>query len=476
MKTAIYVRVSTLEQAEEGYSIEEQIDKLSKYCEAKDWTITKIYKDPGFSGSNLNRPGLNELIKDIKKIDTVLVYKLDRLSRSQKDTLYLIEDVFAVNGAAFVSLSENFDTSTAFGKAMIGILAVFAQLEREQIKERMQMGKLGRAKSGKAMAWSKVPFGYEYIDGEYQVNELEASVVRDIFKRYLEGTSITKLKENLNAEGHIGKEVDWSYRTIRKILSNKTYAGYSKYKNEYFKAHFEPIISEEIYNQTAEQLAIRQKQAYAQNNNPRPFQAKYMVSGLVRCGLCGAGLGLHQYAKKNDGTRTKIYKCNTRLGINKNVTMKKADKCNSPDYPCVLLEKEVLDAIETLRLNPLFIDNIKIETNTFDVDLLNQRLDELDQKLEKLINLYLDSSFPVGILDNKKEVIQKEQKSIQKKITEAGKRKPELKKEEAIEILEGLDGSIHTLSYEDQKIIVRRLIKQVTVYPDKLLIQWRFAV
>lgn len=138
MKVAIYVRVSTLEQAESGYSIEEQVDKLTKYCDIKNWEIHKVYKDGGFSGSSIDRPAISKLITDANrhKFDAVLVYKLDRLSRSQKDTLYLIEDIFTKNKISFVSLNENFDTSTPFGKASIGILAVFAQLEREKIKER----------------------------------------------------------------------------------------------------------------------------------------------------------------------------------------------------------------------------------------------------------------------------------------------------------------------------------------------------
>ena len=156
-KVAIYVRVSTTSQVDEGYSIDEQKAKLTSYCDIKDWNIYEIYTDGGFSGSNTERPALEQLIRDAKGklFDTVLVYKLDRLSRSQKDTLYLIEDVFLENDIEFVSLLENFDTSTPFGKAMIGLLSVFAQLEREQIKERMQLGKLGRAKSGKSMAVGK---------------------------------------------------------------------------------------------------------------------------------------------------------------------------------------------------------------------------------------------------------------------------------------------------------------------------------
>ena len=136
-KVAIYVRVSTQEQAVEGYSISEQIDRLTKFCEAHSWKIYKVYTDPGFSGGNMNRPSLQKLFADCtqKRFDTVLVYKLDRLSRSQKDTLYIIEDLFLTNHVDFISMSENFDTSTPFGRAMIGILSVFAQLEREQIKD-----------------------------------------------------------------------------------------------------------------------------------------------------------------------------------------------------------------------------------------------------------------------------------------------------------------------------------------------------
>ena len=153
---ACYIRVSTSEQALNGQSLAEQEDRLLKYCDALNWQNTKVYKDAGFSGGNLNRPALQELIKDIPHINKVIVYKLDRLSRSQKDTLYLIEDVFIKNNVDFISMCENFDTSSSFGKAMIGILSVFAELERNQIKERMTMGKFARA-STQSVAYHHSP-------------------------------------------------------------------------------------------------------------------------------------------------------------------------------------------------------------------------------------------------------------------------------------------------------------------------------
>lgn len=147
-RAALYIRVSTLEQAQEGYSIGAQKERLLAYCKAQDWAVADFYIDGGYSGSNLDRPGIQKLVSEVDSFDLVLVMKLDRLSRSQRDTLHLIEDVFLPNKVDFVSMSESFDTSTPFGRAMIGILSVFAQLEREQIKERTYMGRLERAKEG----------------------------------------------------------------------------------------------------------------------------------------------------------------------------------------------------------------------------------------------------------------------------------------------------------------------------------------
>ena len=303
-KVAIYVRVSTTSQLEEGYSIDEQKDKLTSYCDIKDWSVYKIYTDGGFSGSNTERPALEQLIRDAerKKFDTVLVYKLDRLSRSQKDTLFLIEDVFIKNGIEFLSLQENFDTSTPFGKAMIGLLSVFAQLEREQIKERMQLGKLGRAKAGKSMMWARTSYGYDYQKetGSLTINPAQSLVVKYIFERYLAGRSITKLRDDLNER--YPKEISWNYRAVRGILSNPVYCGYNQYKGQLFPGEHEPIISEDEYKRTQEELKIRQMAA-AEKTNPRPFQAKYMLSGLALCGYCHAPLKLIMGGIRKDGTR-----------------------------------------------------------------------------------------------------------------------------------------------------------------------------
>ena len=140
--TAIYIRVSTEAQREEGYSIEAQTEALTAYCTAKGWKTYELYIDGGYSGSSLERPAIQRLIHHVKnsRIERVLVYKLDRLSRSQKDTLYLIEDILNPHEVLCISLNESMDTGSPMGRLMLGILSAFAQLERENIRERTRMG------------------------------------------------------------------------------------------------------------------------------------------------------------------------------------------------------------------------------------------------------------------------------------------------------------------------------------------------
>lgn len=247
-KTALYIRVSTQEQALEGYSIDAQTDRLTNYCNARGWVVGKIYKDAGFSGANMERPALKQLISDIKEgreIDCVLVYKLDRLSRSQKDTLCIIEDVFLSHNISFVSMQENFDTAQPFGRAMIGILSVFAQLEREQIRERMNMGRMERAKAGLFHGGGHRPFGYDYIDGKLYVRQEEADAVRDVFSMYLDHVPIRQIQRSLDEK--YGRHIHHS--TIRSILSRPLYIGLISWGGQTYQGQHEPIVDKENFKE-----------------------------------------------------------------------------------------------------------------------------------------------------------------------------------------------------------------------------------
>lgn len=151
MNVAGYIRVSSEEQTE-NYSIPEQQDIIESYCKVRSWNLIKCYIDGGYTGANTERPALNEFLEKAGSYDAVVVYKIDRFSRSQKDMLNMIE-ILKEKGCKFVSVQENFDTSTPLGMLMLGILAAFAQLEREQIKERMSLGRKGRTKKRTVACW-----------------------------------------------------------------------------------------------------------------------------------------------------------------------------------------------------------------------------------------------------------------------------------------------------------------------------------
>lgn len=475
-KVALYVRVSTTSQMEEGYSIEEQKAKLESYCDIKDWHIYKVYTDGGFSGSTTERPALEQLIKDAKSklFDTVLVYKLDRLSRSQKDTLYLIEDIFLKNNIEFVSLLENFDTSTPFGRAVIGLLSVFAQLEREQIKERMQLGKLGRAKAGKSMMWAKTSYGYNYDKetGSMTVNEYEALAVKEIFTSYLAGMSITKLRDKINEE--YPKQPAWSYRTIRGILANPVYCGLNQYKGQTFQGTHKPIISLVDFEQTQRELAKRQQTA-RELSNPRPFQAKYMLSGLAQCGYCHAPLKVILGAVRKDGSRFKRYECYQRHPRKtRGVTVYNDNKkCDSGYYDMELLEHYVLTRIAQLQNDPdkiqeLFSDDTE---PAVDKQAIQKQIDSLTLKLSKLNDLYLDDRITLDELRSKSADFIKQRATLEDEIKKASTDKQAGKRKKIEKLLDA--SSVLDMSYDNQKVIVRELIEKVQVTSDKIVIRWK---
>jgi site-specific DNA recombinase len=177
-----YVRVSMPEQKTRGYGIEIQRDLIQKQVELKGWNLLDIYENvkPGITSE---REGLEKLISDVenKKTQAIVVYKLDRLSRKMKDIMYLIEDVFIKNNIKIVSITENIDTSTPLGIAMIGMISVFSQLERENIKARMHEGILKKASKG-GYVGGVVPYGYYIEKDKYVINQEQSTCIKRVFE------------------------------------------------------------------------------------------------------------------------------------------------------------------------------------------------------------------------------------------------------------------------------------------------------
>ncbi|HGK7159113.1 TPA: recombinase family protein [Streptococcus agalactiae] len=469
-KVAIYSRVSTINQAEEGYSITGQIDSLTKYCDAMGWVIYKNYSDAGYSGGKLERPAISELIEDGKnnKFDTVLVYKLDRLSRNVKDTLYLIKDIFTKNNIHFVSIKENIDTSSAMGNLFLTLLSAIAEFEREQIKERMQFGVMNRAKSGKTTAWKTPPYGYTY-DKENKVlllNEFEATNVKQIFNMIVAGHSIMSIT-NYAKEHFAGNT--WTHVKIRRILENETYKGLVKYREQTFAGNHDAIIDEELF--TKAQLAL-DKRTNSQNNT-RPFQGKYMLSHIAKCGYCGAPLKVCTGRPRVDGTRRQTYVCvnKTESGAKRGVNNYNNNKvCNSGRYEKSCVEKYVINELSKIQHDKEYLEKMKNNSKKVDVSSLKKEIKSIDKKINRLNDLYVNDFISLSKLTEEIKKLNKLKEGYHKTIK---LNYVENKNEDIISTLvNNID--ISKSSYDVQSRIVKQLVDRVEVTTDNIDIIFNF--
>lgn len=250
IRAAVYTRVSTEAQAEKETSLEEQDRMAQAAIISKGWLYTKTYEDAGFSGRTMERPALQQLISDVEAglVDAVVIFKLDRLSRRQRDCMTIIEDVILAHDVALVSLHETLDTSTPWGRAMIGILASFNQLECENITLRTSVCRNAKAREGK-YAGGRPPFGYRSVNGELAVVESEADAVRRIFVMRSRGSTLAQIAETMNdlrVVTHTGSKFYQS--TVRQILMNEDlYRGKYSYGKEASRVQgvHEAILKEE---------------------------------------------------------------------------------------------------------------------------------------------------------------------------------------------------------------------------------------
>ncbi len=312
MNTAIYIRVSTEEQASEGFSIHAQKDKLTKYAEINDWNIVDYYVDDGISGKNLDeRPQVQRLLNDIRdsKIKNILVYKLDRLTRSVKDLIYLIE-YFDKYGCTFNSQTEHIDTSSAVGRMFIKIIGIFAEFERENLAERITFGYEQKTKEGNYTNCNGV-FGYDYIkgDGVLIINEYEAYYVKKIYEWFLNGNSMFYIAKKLtNANVATKRGGKWRQSTISSILNNPLYIGIVRYgvlKKNGFNVDsdkVEPIISKELFYSVNKLIKHRKKY----NNRNNSSNDTYFNT-VLNCFNCGKKMS--SIIQVKNGKKYISYKC-----------------------------------------------------------------------------------------------------------------------------------------------------------------------
>lgn len=455
-RAALYSRVSTLEQANNGYSLNAQKEQLTNYAKAMNYQIAGHYSDGGHSGGNIDRPEIKRLINDIesKEIDVVIVVKLDRLSRNQRNTLYLIEDVFNKSEVGFISLQESFDTTTTFGRAMIGIISTFAQLERDTIYERMFMGRKERAKSGLYRGSSNVATGYTYTDGKLFVND-DADIVRDIFTSYVDGESASAIFTRLARE--YGERI-YGHNMIVRILENPIYIGKVKFDGEYYDGIHDPIISNDLF-EAAQEKRRQVSSRYQVDWTKRTA----LLARKIFCGHCGKTFVRHRFYRYRNGKTYQApdhrgyYVCN---GSKSRTYVKTGNRCLQGNKLVEVIDDIVLD-----RINSLDFEKAKhaIEGKR-KVNTSKKRIDELDQQQKRLMDLYQLGSVDVNELDERLKKINEERK----KIKETKSSLAEKKVMKQLESLQGVD--IYSLSFEKQCFAVDTLIDNIVIKDDDITI------
>ena len=284
MKVAIYLRVSTTEQAEEGFSIAAQKERLKAYVQSQGWELGPIYEDGGFSGGTINRPSFSKLREDmkLKRFDLILVYKLDRLSRNMRDLSNLVHEMDE-QGVFFKSATEPFDTTTPAGKLIFNMLGSVAEFERGMIGERVKMGMLQKAKEGKGILGFNHPYGYDYIEGGLIPNEQEAAAVKHIYSSYISGQTLAEIAMTLNSRGIPTKRGRaWTKQTVLNIVTNPLYAGYHRWGPFYWRGVHIALVPQEKWNSVQRIRSYRSHSA-----SGKMLQIEAMGSGEF--GVCASG-------------------------------------------------------------------------------------------------------------------------------------------------------------------------------------------
>jgi site-specific DNA recombinase len=419
METAVYCRVSTDEQAQEGYSIRGQVEKLKSYISAKSWSVYDVYLDEGISGKNITeRPAINRMIEDIVKgnVKNVLVFKLDRLTRSVADLVQLI-DLFKVYGCAFNSLTESIDTSTASGRMFLKIIGIFSEFERENIGERIRLGKERKAKEGWTTAAPNVSYGYDRDKGEkiQRVNEEEAEIVRRVFDMYVhQNMSLRQIACTFNQEGITRKKGNpWTTWMVGSCLQNCNYAGRVRYsildQERYFETEgkHDAIISEELFEQ-AQQLMAKTKAAAP---TKRPTEKNYFL-GFLYCGICGHRMKshiIHDNRKIEEKRKPHHnFECMDRI----------IKACDSKRVAASKVEAAVIEYISNI---PIVAVNAEEEEQArreaaARVEVLQRKITALDAKEKEMLDSYLEDILPLPQYRDVKIQIDGEREKLQAEI------------------------------------------------------------
>lgn len=479
MRCGIYVRVSTDDQRDNGYSIDSQLRMIKEYCEKNNYSIIDVYNDAGYSGKDLMRPEMQRLLADIKskKIDKLIAIKVDRLTRNNYDGFWLL-NYCEEHDVKIELILEPYDVSTANGEMIFGMNLVFGQRERKEIGARTK-----RAMEEMALEKihpSKAPYGYirNKETGHLEIEPIEAQVVKDIFELCKQGNSTRNIATIMKDNNAYLKQGKWASDRVYKILTNSIYIGifeYGKYKRKSqdilrVENYCEPIIDETTWNATRNVLVKNKHSNYG--------EYIHLFSGLVKCPICGNIMSSSESFKYPKG-KLKVYyhlRC-------------KNHNCKGfgLHYNTEKIESKLKQILEELTIFILSMDNEIITCNSTksnDVKEIEKAIEKLKLQEKRLVDLYLSSNLDVETINYKNDVIKKEIDKLNKKKISLD---PDNSSQEytvelikKLDCLEENDNLIFTniknigftflydlLSREAKRDMIHRLVSQIEITRDK---------
>ncbi len=403
----IYIRVSTFDQAREGFSLREQEERLKEFCKFKRYNIYKVYQDAGISAKNDKRPAYQEMIEDVKKgnINVIVALKLDRLTRSVYDIEKLMKFVNDYE-CDIDCMADESNTTTSNGRMVMRIMTSVSQNEIEKCSERTKFGMAGAIKNGHIP--NRTGLGFKRENKKLVPDPLTKDIIVRIFDLYLEGKSHQAIANIYNKEKVLGK-TNWYDSTIQKILSNELYKG--DYVNDkrtkhptYYENVIEPIVSKEKWESCQ----------YQKLRNARHYErtATYLFTNKLKCSKCGNFLGGHATTKTN-GKKYYYYKCNTCKTYFNEIDIEK-------ELKAFMLELAKQDDLINNYYTP-FIKS-KLEDKTEDY---KKEIKDLDKQLDRIKTAYIK-----GVV--KLEDFDKEIKHIEYQKSDLEKRQKEQKQYELL--------------------------------------------
>jgi site-specific DNA recombinase len=469
----LYGRVSTDRQAaiRDG-GLDAQFGLMEQYVAFEQsksdkarWVVVDRYREEGWSGKNLERPEFKRLMRDIEtgRVNTVIVHKIDRVTRSLRD-FYDLWEKFEEYGVQFISLHEKFDTTSAVGRAMLKLILVFAELEREQVAERTQVTMAHRARQGLWNGGSR-PLGYDLDParkGTLIPNAEEARVVLEhVFKKYLDLGSVGKLIRYLAALG-IRKPVYQSRRSKQKgggnytkpellrLLTNPVYIGKIRYEDEVFDGQHEGIVPVELFDEVQ---ALLERNRERNGNSLDEGTHVFVLQGLIRCGKCGSYM-TPKWSTGRGGKRHHYYECTKEAHS-------AGTACDAKYVPAEAAEEYVLAELRKWTMTEEEIVRVVRDTNEHKDDALvnlgaeekalRERLREVQSKVDALVNA-IESGGELRSLRTRLEGLEAEQRSMEEELARVEREADHIRQH-------ALSTEIMVGTYRDFPAILDRLLE-----------------